>query len=238
MSDLLPEFASLHFGEGGEHKDFNRFNWRWKLLFERNVHALRDKIVLDLACNTGRMAFPCIKLGATKVMGVEARPELIERGKRIFDEQGVADRMEWHKSDLFTYLEGMEPRSVDTILCLGFLYHTTRQIDFFREIRRLRPSYVIIDTSVAHNYRWIGRSNLFKKPPALFLVQEDANKTSDTTDVDGLAYWPSRSYLETMFDKAGYQFTEIDFRKAGIKDWAGMSDYRKGSRAAYIAKHK
>lgn len=230
----LPDYASIGFsGNPGTPKDHNRFNMRWKMLFAENQHAIRDKVVVDLACNNGRMSYPCIMLGAKKVIGLEARQSLVDEGKATFDRLGVADRMEWNQGDLFDFLAGLAPGSVDTILCLGFLYHTTRQIDFFREVRRIAPRYAIIDTSVVRNYTWIGRSSLFKKPPALFMYQDNADKTSDTTDADGLVYWPSKSFLETMFDKIGYKWREIDYGK-GVTNWDGLPDYKRGIRTGYI----
>lgn len=204
------------------------------MLFNRNKHAIAGKRVLDLACNTGRMSYPCLTLGAEKVIGVEYRQELIDRGKTIFEREGVADRMEWRQGDLYDHLAAMQPGEVDTILCLGFLYHTTRQTDFFREVRRLKPTYVIIDTSVAKNYVWFGRRAFMKKTPGLFLVQDDAAKTSDTSDEDGLAYWPSASFLETMFDKIGYKWRHIKYH-GEVTDWAGMHNYKKDIRRSYIA---
>jgi len=232
--NMLPKFSTLGFGEGGSAADHARFQSRWKALFEDNRHAIEGKTVLDLACNTGRMAFPCIQLGAKKVVGVEWRQELIDHGKQVFEAQGVADRMEWNQGDLFDFLAASDPGAYDTILCLGFLYHTVQQVEFFRQVRRLQPRYVIIDTSVAKNYTWLGRSALFRKPPALFLYQDDAAKTSDTSDIDGLVFWPSTSFLETMFDKIGYKWKRIDYSKA-TSDWSGLSDYKKGIRASYIA---
>lgn len=233
MNGASLDFGSIDLAEGGGHSDINRFNWRWNKLFVRNQEVLKDKVILDLACNTGRMSYPCLKLGAEKVVGVEARTDLIEKGKRFFADQGLSDRMEFHQADLFDFLAKSKPGDFDVILCLGFLYHTVRQVDFFREMKRLRPETVIIDTSVAKNYFWYGRKSFLRQPPALFLDVENPNKSSDTTDEDGVVFWPSCSLLEKMFNVADYRPERISFD--GIKDWSGLSDYKKGIRAAYIA---
>ena len=52
------------------------------------------------------------------------------------------------EDDIFNYLRQVKQRQFDTVLCFGFLYHTARQLELFREIRRIAPSYFIIDTMI------------------------------------------------------------------------------------------
>src|SRR4051812_810951 len=110
MSPSLPKFAETPLCAGTAHKDHNRFDRRWEMVFLRNRHAIQNRIVLDLACNTGRMSYPCILLGAKKIVGVEARKELIEKGRAVFDNLGIdKHRMEWHQADVFQFLAKLEP---------------------------------------------------------------------------------------------------------------------------------
>jgi hypothetical protein len=46
---------------------------------------------------------------------------------------------------------------------------------------------------------------------------------------------PSRSALETMLTSYGWNFTYYDWRRAGIKKWRGLNDYRDGSRVSLVA---
>ena len=170
------DFGSTPFCTDGIPSAINRFNMRWKHLFADNQQHIEGKKVLDLACNNGRMAYPCIDLGAEKVFGVEARGSLIASGKEYFDSLGISDRMQWHQADAFEFMDAATPGAFDVILCLGFLYHTTRQVDFFRAVKRLRAKTVIIDSSIAKNYFWFGRTALFKKPPALFMSVENPRR--------------------------------------------------------------
>jgi 2-polyprenyl-3-methyl-5-hydroxy-6-metoxy-1,4-benzoquinol methylase len=48
--------------------------------------------------------------------------------------------MEFVQGDVFDYLASASKNEFDVILCLGFLYHTVRQVDFFRQVKRLAPS--------------------------------------------------------------------------------------------------
>ena len=70
----------------------NRFSWRTELILAKNQTSIKDKTILDLACNTGRMAFPCLELGAKSVTGIEARAELIERGEALMSQRLMETR--------------------------------------------------------------------------------------------------------------------------------------------------
>lgn len=232
--NTLFNYAQLPYGASGKQEEQNRFNWRTETLFVQNKSSIEGKTILDLACNNGRMSYPCLALGAKKVIGIEARPELIVQGQEYLKNDDLKSKMEFVQADVFDYLASAEPKSFDTILCLGFLYHTVRQVDFFREIKRLSPDRVIIDTSVATNYIWYGLKNFIGKPPMLLMINEDSRRTSDTTDQDGVAFWPTKSFLEKMFDVINYDCKQLSYKKT-VKNWAGLEDYKKGLRVSYIA---
>ncbi|MBE9039556.1 class I SAM-dependent methyltransferase [Oscillatoriales cyanobacterium LEGE 11467] len=238
MKEFMFDYSKLPYGEGGRYSDHNRFNWRCENLLTRHQEIIKDKVVLDLACNTGRLSYPCLVLGAKKVIGIEARQELIERGKQNLQNTEYKSKMEFIKADIFDYLSSASPQQFDVILCFGFLYHTVRQVDFFREVKRLSPQTTIIDTNVAKNYLWYGLKNFLGKPPILQMIVENPNKTSDTTDDDGIAFWPTCSFLESMFDRINYDYHQIDYRSKEIKNWSGMEDYKKGLRVSYIGHRK
>ncbi len=238
MQALTFDYSKLPYGQTGQASDCNRFNWRCENLLTRHQEFIKDKVVLDLACNTGRLSYPCLALGAKKVIGVEARPELIEQGKKYLQNTEYQSKMEFVQADMFDYLASASPHQFDVILCFGFLYHTVRQVDFFREVKRLAPQTVLIDTNVAKNYIWYGLQDFLGKPPMLQMIVENPNKTSDTTDEDGIAFWPTCPFLESMFQQINYDATKISYRSKEIGDWAGMKDYKKGLRVSYIAHRK
>ena len=204
----------------------NQISWRAEVLLTRNKDYIAGKRILDLACNKGQMSYACLELGAEYVVGVEARKSLINVGLAEFSKLPYAERMSFVEADAIDYLASIKNGAFDTILCLGFLYHTTRQADFFRECKRISPETIIVESSIAKNYWWFGRRN-FGKPPALFLYSEDPTIDRNTTDTDGIMYFPTRTYLERMFLNIGYYPSELSYRRAGIKDWTGLAHCKK-----------
>jgi SAM-dependent methyltransferase len=237
--ELRFNYAQLPYMSHGAEFDQNRLNWRCEMLLTRNQHLIKDKVVLDLACHNGRMSYPCLALGAKKVIGVEYRQSSIEEGIKYLEATEFKDKMEFVQADLLEYLTSARPGSFDTILCFGFLYHTVRQVDFFRQIARLAPEYVIIDTVVVKNYLWYGLKSLRNyrgRVPCLRVAFGDHPENwTDSTDADGITLWPTQSFLEIMFKTINYDYYQINYRRNGVKSWLGMEDYKKNTRVSLVA---
>jgi precorrin-6B methylase 2 len=63
-------------------------------------------VVIDVGCGTGILGIIAAKLGASRVYGVDASPDVVEVGAKNAGAHGVADRMEFFHGDLFDPLPG------------------------------------------------------------------------------------------------------------------------------------
>ena len=52
-------------------------NHTCEVLLTRNLHAIRNKNILDIASHDGTYSYACLQLGAKHVLGVEPRPHLV-----------------------------------------------------------------------------------------------------------------------------------------------------------------
>ncbi len=129
-----------------------RLNWRHEAMIASNQGLLAGARVLDIASHDGRWSLAALEAGATEVVGIEGRPELVERARGHFEQQGIAnDRYRFIAGDVFDVLADPESADLgefDVVMCLGFLYHTLRYPELFSGIRRLRPRHLILDTQV------------------------------------------------------------------------------------------
>ena len=85
-------------------------------------------------------------------MGVEKGREQIEIGKEYLRETEFSGPMEFVNEDAFDLIVSAKRAQFDTALCFGFLYHTVKQVEFFRQIGRLVPDNLIINTKVAKRF--------------------------------------------------------------------------------------
>jgi SAM-dependent methyltransferase len=217
--------------------DTNRVNWRCQALLTQNQEAIKNQKVLDLACNNGRFSYACLELGAKHVTGVEGRQQIVERAEKFMSSIAPQDKWRFLQGDLFEYLSSVEEGQFDTILCFGFLYHTFKQVEFFEQMKRIKPTYVIVDTTVYRKFFTYGHLG-FTKPPSLIFSYEDPTLERMTIDESGIIALPTKSFLEYMFKLHGFSCQEISFKKAGVKNWAGLKDYKRGGRVGYIAKRE
>lgn len=235
----------------------NRLNWRTEILLTRNMEAIRDKSVLDLASHDGRFSYACLKLGASNVTGVEGRRHLVESATENLMSLGCKpNQFSFIQDEVFNYLPRVKLKEFDTILCFGFFYHTVRQTELLEETRRIHPAYFILDT---HIERLLNKSNPIVKlaqfirispklkelaerlassdwfEPCLVFKHENPGLEGATTDASGLIAWPSKTFIEFALTAYGFSFREMLWDRKEIKDWTAIGDYKTGERISYIA---
>jgi hypothetical protein len=126
----------------------SRLNLRHLGIIRENQEVLKGSRVVDIASHDGRWAYAALDAGAAHVTGIEGRPELVEQSDRTFRAKGVP-------SDAYRFVQGdvhetlREPGfGADVVMCLGFLYHTSRYAELFAGIAGTGAEHVIVDTRV------------------------------------------------------------------------------------------
>lgn len=128
----------------------SRLDARYQAIVGHRREAIEGARVLDIASHNGRWSLACLASGARHVTGVEARRELIDEAELHMQRYGISpDRYEFRCSDAHELVRELEPGRFDTILCLGFLYHTAHHFQLLEAFASLAPRYLIIDTAIA-----------------------------------------------------------------------------------------
>lgn len=123
-----------------------RLNLRYEAIFEENRDLFDGARVLDIASHDGRMSMAALACGARSVVGIEARPVLVERAVANLEHYGVdRQRFRFIAGDVHEVL-GRADLEVDVVLCLGFLYHTLRFNELLHGIRRTGARHLVLDT--------------------------------------------------------------------------------------------
>lgn len=82
----------------------------------RVAKLARDAEMLDCYTYLGGFALHALKNGAKHATAVDISPRALERAKDHAHRAGVADRLDLVESDVFRYLESVEPRRFDLIV--------------------------------------------------------------------------------------------------------------------------
>lgn len=209
----------------------DRLNRRHAFIIERHAHFLSGARVLDIASHDGRWGFAALKAGAAHVTGVEVRPHLVKAALENFVAYNIPkDQYEFIAQDFFEAAGLLAQRKFDTVLCLGFLYHTLRYAELFRAIRAWDAKALIIDTAVIPTVL----------PGAYVrLRREEANVEGNGILEQGAAFdealvgVPTVDAVVTLMSYFGYSGSIVEWQD-GKEDFSGVTDYAKGERATIV----
>ena len=207
-----------------------RLNLRYEAIFAENRDLFEGARVLDIACHDGRMSMAALACGATSVVGIEARSELVDRAVANLEHYGQDPaRFRFIAGDVHEVL-GSEDLEVDTVLCLGFLYHTLRFNELLHGIRRTGARHLVLDTQ-AHG--------MFEPDPLVRLHSELSERIG-TAKADGytvgpavLTGRPNLAAIEMMLACYGYEverFSDWPRLLADNPEVKGCRDYAIGRR--------
>lgn len=226
--DAYPRFYTT--SKTGVHP--NRLNHRYRALIECNARLIQGKSILDLASHDGRWSFAAHKAGARYVMGIEARPYLVQFARENIEHYEIREaEVAFVLDDVFSALDRLSPGTFETVFCFGFLYHTLRHLCLLTQIARLKPESVIFDTEIDP------RPGCFIRVHAESVIGEDngaiAEAGDPTSTVVGV---PNRTALELMLASCGLPvLSYFDWNRSSIGRWDGLEDYARGSRVSLVA---
>ena len=97
---------------------------------------------LDFGCGTGEITAQLAILGASRVIGVDVDPRLIDMTRRRAELDGVSDRVQAICGDLAT----IEPQPVDVVLSYAVLHHLADHLQQTAPLIRrwLKPNGIFI----------------------------------------------------------------------------------------------
>lgn len=225
--DDYPRFYST--GEAGISSK-PRLNLRYETICAENRDLFEGARVLDIASHDGRWSMAALATGAKSVVGIEARSELVDHASASLEHYGQdPDRYRFIAGDVHEVLN-TEDFDVDTVMCLGFLYHTLRFNELLLGIRRTGARYLILDTQ-AHG--------MFAPDPLVRLHSELTHRKGtakqDSYTVGGavLTGRPNLAAITMMLAAYGYEierFSDWPRVLADNPEVKGCRDYAIGRR--------
>lgn len=202
--------------------------------------TISGQSVLDLGCKEGYNSFDFCDLGATKVLGVEARESFVQEALEQ-KASGSCTRADFILGDARTIDEaGLGP--FDICLCSGLLYHMQDPVDLLARIGKI-SSHLVLETHVALpiwldpfvgakyrcNLQWQivtrefggekyqGRRNIFP-------TSVDMGTTSGSVDSHE-TFWLTIDSLKKALKNVGFEISAFYFGLWGTRTPAVLVDH-------------
>jgi SAM-dependent methyltransferase len=200
---------------GRVNRQLQRRRYFFDALLQVTGGSLRGRRVLDLGCNAGFWSLQALDAGAEFVLGVDSVAEQIEQAELVFDARRVdASRYRLERGDALDL--GVEER-FDVVLCLGLLEQLARPFEMFERMAATGAELIVIDTELAR-----GRASSF----------EVVRRGDPGEEFDGaLALVPTREAVIELAGELGFETVPL---QRNMNDYAGLDDYRRLRRLAFI----
>ncbi len=225
--DRFPEFVT----EGTTGVRGKRLHHRYHAIIENQRDVFPNARVLDLARHDGRWSLAALDADADYVLGIEARPHLAEKSRKILAKYGFdAKRFQVVVDDCVEAIDDLEPGRFNIVLCLGFFYHTMHHYRLLAQIRRLNPGLLILDTVLSADAQ-----------PSIVMRSEDAERNGSAIRTvahkrGALVGTPTIRGLGMMLDHLGFTGEFVDWKHLDLSDWIGVKDYREGRRFTVLVR--
>jgi LPS sulfotransferase NodH len=204
--------------------DLIRLRHRYNAIIGQNRGLLRGARVLDLISYAGFWGLAALDAGAASVVVVETSQKTFEAARKNFvQSQFRAERYRLLKARITETLKKMEPNQIDVVLCKRY-FELCHLPDFFRELHRFRPKYVIVDTKVAKG----------EGPLCRFSIGGKAWKGARSGKIIST---PSHEAI-VLLCGSQFHWRAADWKAMDIADWTGISDYKDGSHRTYVLQHE
>lgn len=205
--------------------DITRLNQRRNFLIEPFRSELKGARVLDIAAHDGRWSFALAEAGASEVHGIEPRPDLIA-DFATFPDTPYKSAVRLEQGDLYDALPDLAARgeTYDVVALFGIYYHIMDHFFVLRQIRKLKPRLIIID------------SEFFKgEAPFIQMSKERTDKhLNAVAQIEGqevaIKGTPSSVAMERMAEALMYRVHWLPWEKLKPDERTGVQDYYREGR--------
>ncbi len=199
----------------------DRLRHQYEAFVLQNPDLFKGARVLDLMSSHGFWTLAALDAGAAHVVGIEESAKAVEAAKAAFAEYSIDPRSyRFINSDIPAGLRRLEPKTLDLVLCHGFLERSDPRF-VFQQLARLQIKHVILDTRIAQGKGRIAR---------FALRSEDA----PAARYKNIMTIPNHELVTFFCDYFQFRWRQVDWQAMGISDWADLSDYEKDRRRTYV----
>ena len=219
-----PEFIN----EGTTGVAGQRLEYRYKAIIGNQRNSFKNAKVLDLASHDGRWSLASLEAGASKVVGIEGRENLVEKSNKILEKYSYGNKFTCFKEDLNNKILKFKEGSFDIILCLGFFYHTMHHFKLLSEFKRIKPKLIILD-GVFNPTNFSGIVFGFEK-----ISRDGSSLKTNKKKEDAIVGYPTVLGTKMMLNHLDFKFKILNWMDFANTSWTGIDDYKKNRRLTFV----
>lgn len=188
----------------------------------KQVHAVRHSMIfsfldginfpyhnasfLDLACNEGYFTFEAIKRGAQYGLGIDARPQNIDKANFIKANQQYSN-CEFKLGDIYEY--PYNSKKFEVVFLLGILYHVENPIGLIRLASNLTEKILFVETQLCKTvgnipFGWGSPNQYLEGTDYCVLYQEEDSQANPLASLGGFSFVPNIAAVVSMLRAAGF----------------------------------
>ncbi len=176
--------------------------------------SLAGKRVLDLGCGVGFWSLAAIEAGADYVFGVDAREERIAQSRLVFEASEIdSSRYRFEHANFFQHAA---PQGFDVVLCLSVMEETAKPVELFELFAATGAEVIVLESEMA------------PVSSSFFAVETlPPRKVVERP----LVLVPTREAVVELAQE--FEFRALALAR-NMSDYAGMDDYRRRRRLAFL----
>lgn len=203
---------------------------RYYLYYMLHRDYLQDATVLDLGSNLNFYSVWAILNGARHVDAVEPDVVRFNLGKELIDIRHMSHQVTCIQDSIDGFFDSYQGQSYDVVFLLDVFYYLTNGLEVLKFIKeKIRPRYLVIESTVIDDYREQGHFELWYSSTDTKVIQS-FKSISDQEDAR-FSLRPSRNALNNIIHNLGWKissyYTYQDFighgesppRKTGHKNF-------------------
>ena len=186
-------------------------------LLENNQQYVKDKKILDLGCHSGYIAYIAKHLGASSVIGLNARAEPIDVANYFFKQLNQSNYKFINGNiEDFRLLENLCDQS-DTVIISSVLEHLRNPEYVIRTITNSKVKNILIESTIVEDSI---------SDPRLYYYIQDSKFDFNAFDGNpkSLGSCPNQRFLETVLYYHGWKITNYIKYDSFSKDWFGIEN--------------
>lgn len=184
-------------------ENFFQLNSVLGLFLEKNLNVIKNKKIIDLACNVGHLSIFACENNCSEVLGVDFRIENLQIAKAIQNDYNISKKLlnyiqcNLHDTDQIANL----CRDKDTVFLCGIMYHVRNHHDILKAACQHTVKDVVIETGENSTIENAVAPLIWWKYETTLTLVDGADEFHTGKTLVG---YPNRAWFDLVLNELGF----------------------------------